>query len=197
MVEYWRLTRNQYTRSIYDALKALGVTATRMYEYRAEVQSVARMQSPDLPAEIDIHTVSTAEVDAIAESIDFALPAEPWDGEHAVIASTMGEPVGRVLISDSSKPYVDTLDQPVALPGAYVRRVFVTPERRGENIASAMIQAGLALAKDEFNAETASALIAVDNKPSQGLFEGCGFERVGAHEYLKLGPLSTYRVSDE
>ena len=193
MADYWRLTRNQYARNIYDALKALGITATKMYEYRAELEQTSSPYHLTTPAETSIDLVPASEVDSLDINIDFSLPVDPLDGEWIVIASVDGRPVGRTLVTDTPRPYVDPLERTIRISGAYVRRVFVVPERRGRGVASATLRAAMALAQDELGAANATALIAADNKPSQGLFEGCGFERVGVHEYARVGPLSKYR----
>lgn len=196
MADYWRLTRNQYTRRVYDALKNLGITATRMYEYRGGLEQTTAMRSSATPAGTSIDCVPASEVDSLNIDINFSLPIDIRNGEWAVIASVDGRPVGRTLVTDTPRPYVDSLERTIPVLGAYIRRVFVVPERRGQGVASATLRAAVALARDEFGADTATALIAADNKPSQGLFEDCGFKRVGVHEYARVGPLSRYRHRD-
>lgn len=193
MADYWRLIRNQYTRSVYDALKALGITATRMYEYQAKLPQTNATRSPATLAGTSIDLISASEVDSRDIDFDFSQPVDMLDGEWAVIASIDGQPVGRTLVTYTSRPYIDPLERALPISGAYVRRVFVMPERRGKGVASVILRAATELARDEFNADTATALIAADNKASRGLFEGCGFERVGFHEYVRLGAFSRYR----
>lgn len=193
MADYWRLTRNRYTRKVYDALKVLGITATRMYEYQAALEQTTATRSSATPAGMSIDRVSASEVDSLDVDIDFSLPVEMQDGEWAVIALVDGRPVGRTLVTDTQRPYVDPLERTIPILGAYVRRVFVVPEQRGQGVASAILRAAVALARDELGADTATALVAADNKPSQGLFEGCGFERAGVHEYVRVGSLSRYQ----
>lgn len=193
MADYWRLIRNQYTRRVYDALKALGITATRMYEYQAKLPETNATRSPATLAGPSIDLVSASEVDSRDIDFNFSQPVDMLDGEWAVIALIDGQPVGRTLVTDTPKPYVDPLERPLPVSGAYVRRVFVVPDRRGEGVASVILRAATELAHDEFNADTATALIAADNKASRGLFEGCGFEQVGFHEYVRLGAFSRYR----
>lgn len=197
MANYWHFTRNQYTRRIYDALKAHGVTATRMNEYRAELEQTNATRSPIPHDDTNLDFVSASEVGSLDVDFDFSLPVDMLDGEWAVIATIDGRPIGRTLVTDASRPYVDPLERELPVSGVYVRRVFVVPERRGRGIASATLRGAVALARDEFGADAATALIAADNKPSQGLFEGCGFERVGVHEYARIGPLSRYRHRED
>jgi GNAT superfamily N-acetyltransferase len=191
MADYWRLTRNRYTRRVYDALKTAGITATRMYEYRATVARTDATRSPATPPGVSLDAVPASEANGL--DIDFSLPVEVLAGEWVVVASVDGRPVARALVTDESSPYVEPLERAVPVRGAYVRRVFVAPEQRGRGVASAVLRAAVALAAGEFDADAATALIAADNRPSQGLFEGRGFERVGVHEYARAGPFSWYR----
>jgi GNAT superfamily N-acetyltransferase len=191
MADYWRLTRNQYTRTAYEALKSVGITATRMYEYRAAVARTDATRTPPTPAGTSIDLVPASEATAL--DIDFSLPVDVLAGEWVVVASVDDRPVARALVTDDSSPYVEPLERRVPIQGAYVRRVFVAPEQRGRGIASAVLRAAVALAAEAFDADTATALIAADNRPSRGLFESRGFERVGVHEYARVGPLSWYR----
>lgn len=135
MAAYWRLTRNTYARSVirfaespYDALKALGITATRMYEYRAELNRMNSTRSPDTPARTSLEFVHTTEMDSHEVDVDFSLPVDILDGEWAVIASIDGRPVGRTLVTDTPDPHVDPLERALPISGAYIRRVFVVPE---------------------------------------------------------------------
>lgn len=196
MADYWRLTRNPYARSVYDALKDLGITATRMYEYRAELNQVNATWPPDTPARTSLEFIQAAEMDSHKVDIDFSLPVDILDEEWVVVALIDGHPVGRTLVTDTPKPYIDPLERALPIAGIYIRKVFVVPKRRGQGVASAILHAAVKLARDELGADTATALIAADNKPSQGLFEGCGFKRVGDHEYARVGPLSKYRYRD-
>ena len=194
MVSLWRFTRNRYARAVYDALQAVGITATRMYEYQVRVDHHDTAGSRPAPDGVTIEVVSVSEVRARGIDLDFSLPVDLLDGELVVIASADGNPIGRMVINPGPTPYVHPLERPVTVPGAYIRKVFVVPERRGQGVASAALRAAVAHAQDEFEAEHVTALIAADNSPSQWLFESCGFERVRAHEYVRVGPLSRYRT---
>lgn len=196
MADYWRLTRNQYTRGIYDALKTLGITATKMYEYQIELKQISAMHPSNTPPGITIDLISTSEAYSLNMDIDFSLPVDVLDGEWVVIALINGHPIGRTLVADVPKQYIDPLERPLAVSGAYLRKVFVIPEQRGHGVASAILRAAVGLARDELAVDTATALIAADNKPSQILFENCGFKRRGVHEYIRVGPLSKYQYRD-
>ena len=196
MVDYWRLTRNRYTRRVYDALKTLGVTATRLYEHEAVITDVDGPRSSALPADTRIERLSSSQVRARGIDVDFSLPVDLRDDEWVVVASVDSRPVARTVVTDAAAPYEDALERTVPVAGAYVRKVFVVPDRRGQGAASATLRAALSLARDDLDVETATALIAADNRPSQRLFETCGFERVAVHEYVRVGPLSRYRRHD-
>lgn len=194
MVEYWRLTRTPTARRLYDAFKRAGLTATRMYEYVASLAAVDTGNRSPLPLGIRLETYPPDGVEALSEDIDFSRPVEPHGGEWAVIAYADGRPVGRTLVSDEEAPYVEPLERSLPVSGAYVRRVFVHPDHRGAGIASSLLLDSLVVARDELNCDTATALIAADNEPSQRLFEGRGFRRLQAHDYVRVAWLSRYRV---
>jgi RimJ/RimL family protein N-acetyltransferase len=196
VVEYWRLTRTRHTRRVYDALKTLGITATRLYEYEVGVDDIDGPQSPALPDDTRIDRVPASQARARGLDIDFSIPVDLRDDEWVMVASADGRPVARTVVTDASAPYEDALERAVPVAGAYVRKVFVVPDRRGEGVASATLRAALSLARDDLGVKTATALIAADNRPSRRLFEACGFERGAVHEYVRVGPFSRYRRRD-
>lgn len=192
MVDYWRFTRNRHTRMMYDALKTYGITATRMYEYRTagDVSVTPSLKPPD---GVTVESLHASELGSLAGDIDFSLPVTVSNGEWTVVASADGRPIGRALVTDDPNPYVDPLERQVSVSGAYVRKIFVVPGWRGAGVASATLRRAVAIACERLGARTVTALVAADNRPSCRLFEGCGFERAGTHEYVRVGPLSAYR----
>lgn len=196
MVEYWRLTRTPTARRLYDAFKRAGLTATRMYEYEAPLAAVDIGNRSPLPPGIRLETYPPDEVPTLSDDIDFSRPVEPNEREWAIVAFADGRPVGRTLVSDEEAPYVEPLERSLPVSGAYVRRVFVHPDYRGAGIASSLLLDSLMVARDELDCDTATALIAADNEPSQRLFEGRGFRRLRTHDYVRAARLSRYRVRE-
>jgi GNAT superfamily N-acetyltransferase len=173
----WRLTRNEYARGVYDALKAAGVTATRMYEYVAPLDEL-----PDrpLPEGVTVERRRGAEVDA-AERADFA---DPTPADDVLVAREGGAVVGYLFVSDRTV-HVAALDADLSFEGVYVWRAFVEPEHRQRGIATGLVARALALARER-GCGSVHALIAADNRPSQWAFEACGFRRRHVYSYLKL-----------
>lgn len=196
MLPVWRLTRNEYARNLYDRLHRVGITATRMYEYETDlVSNDPIVESPVSADSVSFETLSAADVPQRGFEIDFSIPTDFLQGEWAIVARIDGEPVGRTLVSGDTTPYVHPLDRSMSFPGAYVRRVFVTPEWRGAGLGTQMVKKALVVARDEFRCERASALIAVDNKPSQWLFDAVGFAPVRVHEFVRIGGFTWERTS--
>ena len=193
MIPLWRFTRNRYARAVYDALQAVGVIATRMYEYGIDLDRTRVPPDPSLPEDVSVEIITASELRNRGLDVDFSIPVTVQDGEVVVVVRAGGTPIGRTVVNSGTTPYVHALERSITVPGLYVRRVFVVPERRGEGIASAALARAVAHASEAFDAGQATALIAADNRPSQWLFEGYGFGRVGRHEYLRVGPLSRYR----
>jgi len=173
----WRLTRNGYARGVYDALKAAGVTATRMYEYVASLEAL-----PDrpLPEGVTVERRRGDGVDA-AERAEFA---DPVPTDDVLVAREDGAVVGYLFVSDRPV-HVAALDVDLSFEGAYVWRAFVDPEHRRRGIATGLVARALVLARDR-GCDSAHALIAADNRPSQWAFEACGFRRRHVYSYLKL-----------
>lgn len=189
MLPVWRVTRTRHARRAYDVLKTLGVTATWMYEYRTGSLAVDASTPPTGVS------VETWPADAAIDlGLDGAPGFEPRDGELAAVAVREGRPVGRALVGADGVPYVGPLERAVAVRGAYVRRVFVATDERGRGVATAVLARALAAARERLDATAACALVAADNRPSRRLFEGCGFESDRRHEYVRVGPVSHYRV---
>lgn len=201
MFPTWRLTRNRYTRSLYDLLEARGVTASRMIEYVAELadRPVGTSEHRDI-GDADTkgvyYTTGPLDDERFAGLVrGFPIEASPLDGEWAVVATVDSGAVGRALVSADTRPYVTPLGQRLSFEGAYVRRVYVHPEWRNKGIAKHLITDALEVAAGEFGVDTASALIAADNRPSRWVFEATGFRPVRRHDYAHLFGLEYSRRS--
>lgn len=178
MLELWRLTRTPYGRAVYDWFARRGLTAARMHEYVAHLDGDPPAAS--LPGDLEL-----AVVDAPSATGDHEHFAELAADEVVVAARNGDRHVGHLFVSADHERYVDPLEQRQTFPGAYVRRVFVDSEHRNRGVASGLLARALGVAADRFDAETAHALVAVDNRPSQWLFESAGFEVRRTHAYYR------------
>jgi GNAT superfamily N-acetyltransferase len=183
MFDLWRLTRNDHARRLYDALKRVGITATRMYEYVAPLDTVEANREP--PAGV---VVAPRSPDSLRVEACPALP-ERREDETILVASTDdgdgGEVLGYLFVSPAPTVHVHPLEADLSFDGAYIRRVFVHPHARNRGVATALVARTLELAT-EWGVETAHALVALDNRPSQWVFEANGFECRRVHGYLRL-----------
>jgi GNAT superfamily N-acetyltransferase len=178
MPNLWRLTRNDHARRVYDALKRVGITATRMDEYVAQS---TRETSRTPPAGVGI---GPERPDALNETVCPALP-EHRDDETILVACEDDRVLGYLFVSPAPTIHVHPLESDLSFDGAYVRRVFVHPEARNRGVATALVARTRVLAA-EWGLETVHALVAVDNRPSQWTFEANDFERRRVHAYLRL-----------
>jgi GNAT superfamily N-acetyltransferase len=192
VIPLWRLTRNRYARRVYDALAAVGVTATRMVEFEAPAGDAGAAVDP--PGGVAVEAVPAGDA-ADRYDMEFPIPASPLDGEWVVVARDGDRAVGRALVSAGREPYVEPLGTSLSFDGAYVRRVYVDRERRNEGIAKRLVGETLAVAREEFGVDTAHALIAADNRPSQWVFEANGFRPVRRHDYLRAFGLERRRTT--
>lgn len=174
-VPIWRVTRSRLARRLYDALAALGVTATRLRQYERSLDAPAERDPPD-GVTLDCRRLEAPETVA-----GDRLPA----GDVLVTARADGYRVGQVFASLDRRVRVAPLDATVHTAGAYVWRLHVVPEHRGRGVATALVVRALRAA-NEHGAERAVALVAPDNRPSQWVFETCGFERGPRHDYYRL-----------
>jgi GNAT superfamily N-acetyltransferase len=199
----WRLTRNDYAIRLYEALKRLGVTGTRMREWVAPLSDpdvVAAYESRPPPEDVSLSVVDAGTLDP-ADRADFADPA-PEDA--AVLArldgaddegdvADGGRLVGYLFVSERPV-HVDALERDLTFDGAYVWRVFVDPDHRRRGIATALVARACRLARARGH-ETAHALIALDNRPSQWTFRACGFAPDRELAYYRVGGWSRRSTS--
>ncbi|RLM96331.1 GNAT family N-acetyltransferase [Haloarcula sp. Atlit-7R] len=181
MTRLWRLTRNRYGRAAYDALARAGITATWMYEYtRSLTESVPE------PADtgVTVERCDPARVAPLDPPVDDLVA-----GEDVVAAVVDGTPAGYLFCSVGATHHIDPLDRRLSFDGAYIRRVFVDPDCRNRGVATAMVAAACRHAADDGAAE-ATALVALDNRPSRALFERLGFRAARTRRYAAVGPLS-------
>jgi GNAT superfamily N-acetyltransferase len=183
MVEVWRLVRNPYGRAAYDRLQSAGVTATLMTEYRSGLPASAAGNDNAVTTDI-------VPPDRVAR---IGAPTAELRPEEAVVAALDGDdPVGYLFCSVGETHRIEPLERERTFDGAYVRRVFVSPDHRQRGVATALLSATCEWAADR-GARTATALVARDNVPSRRLFEHNGFEAARAHLYIRLGPLRIRR----
>lgn len=182
MPQLWRLTRNRYGRAVYDALARIGVTATVMVEY------VAPLADADASDPAD-RTVVVERCDP-ARIEDLDPPTEELlDDEEVVAAFAEGDPLGYLFLSVDATHDIHPLELSIQFDGAYVRRVYVDRSHRNEGVAGALVTAAKRRAIQR-GAGRATALVAIDNRPSRALFDGRGFEAQHRRRYVRVGPLS-------
>lgn len=182
MPRLWRLTRNRYGRAVYDALARIGVTATVMIEYVATLSDRERAGRADRSYALEV--CDPDRVAALGAPVD-----ELGPDERVVAALEDGTPRGYLFLSIDATHEIDPLERALTFDGAYVRRVFVDPAHRNREIATAMVAEACRRARDR-GVDRATALVAVDNRPSRALFERQGFEPRRRHRYARVGPLS-------
>lgn len=183
----WRLGRNRIGRVVYESLYRVGVTATVMYEYERELDTVP---DRDRSSSVPVERSDPGRVKPLGAPVE-----ELVDGEEVIAAFGDDGPCGYLFLSVDATHAIHPLERRLTVEGGYLRRVHVDPGRRNEGIASALVGAACRRAEEQ-SAATATALVALDNRPSRSLFETHAFERVRDHRYVRLGPL-THRSTAE
>jgi ribosomal protein S18 acetylase RimI-like enzyme len=176
MLPLWRVTRNRFGERLHARLDDAGVTVSRLYEYRAPLPA-GDDASP--PADVTIRRVEPS-------SLPERAPIDELIAEESVFAAVAGGTVaGYLFLSVDAEVPVPELRTTLSVDGGYVRRLFVDPDHRRRGIAGALVGAATTAAAER-GADAATALVAVDNRPSQWTFEGRGFERVARRAYDRL-----------
>jgi len=182
-----RLVRNEYGRTIYNRLRAAGITATWLSEFTKSVAGLECQLASKPYAVGCIHTSRAA---------DFDVPvAKLVDDEIIVGAVESDDILGYLFLSIDETLEIRPLERPLSFDGGYIRRVFVAPEHRRRGVASTMLDQACILAAHQ-GASRVTALVARDNIPSRTLFKSNGFRVCRDHQYVRIGPLSYYAVSD-
>jgi GNAT superfamily N-acetyltransferase len=185
--DLWRATRNQYTRRVYAVLKRNGLTATMLYDFERSLESTRREDEEPDTRQLSCRVSELSTISSI-DPPEMALHPE----ETVIAAWWGGTPSGYAFVSHNLTLYIDPLEKEYSFETGYIRRVFVAPEYRNRGIATKLIQQACTYLSER-SATTAKALIAFDNLPSLNLFRGCGFEAVGYHQYLRVGPFCRRR----
>jgi GNAT superfamily N-acetyltransferase len=184
MAGLWRVTRNRYGRAAYEALTARGLTATWMIEYVRALDTASDPDDHRLDPDFRVEATDGSAVEPLDAPVE-----EVLDGEQVVAAFDRDTPLGYLFVSVDAALEVVPLERSLCFDGAYIRRVYVAPEHRQRGVASALLETACHLARDR-GGSRATALVALDNRPSRWLFEKHGFEPVRDYRYLRTGPLS-------
>jgi len=185
-MQLWRVTRNRYGRAVYDALTDAGITATVMTEYVRSLTGSPPVGAGDRPYDVEASDPGrVAPLDAPTHE----LRAD----ETALAAVEDGVPLGYLFCSVDASLEIHPLERRLSFDGAYVRRVYVDPDHRQRGVGTALVAGACRRAADR-GADRASALVALDNRPSRSLFERLGFEPRRDRRYVRVGPLSARSV---
>ena len=181
MTSLWRLTRNPYVKRIHGTLDAVGLTLSVLRVY---TRPLAAPTEPECDAvELRYH-----DPDVLAEPrTDPFRDVDALDRAHRVVAAYAdGERVGSVLLTVDEPVYVDALRREFDPGGAYVWRLYVSPDARGQGLGTTLVRATLRAATAiSGHTDRATALVAPDNVPSQRVFETVGFEPQRELRYLR------------
>jgi GNAT superfamily N-acetyltransferase len=182
MLPLWRVTRNRFGKRLHARLDDVGITVSRLDEYRVPLPADYAATTPD---DVSIRPVDPG-------SLPADVPVEELVDDETVLTAVDDGVAGYVFVSVGARVPVPELGTEMAFDGAYVRRLYVDPAHRRRGIASGLVDAAKALGADQ-GADAAVALVAVDNRPSQWTFEARGFEPVARHVYDRLGRLERRR----
>jgi GNAT superfamily N-acetyltransferase len=107
------------------------------------------------------------------------------NGDIVVAAMSESAIAGRLFVSIDREVYVPPLEQAVNPEGAYLWKLYVEPAFRQRGLATTLLCRAVDVLDRESEAETACALVALDNYPSRVTFEANGFEPRAVVSYLR------------
>lgn len=157
-----------------------------MSEYARLLRTIDALQDPGNPSLPDRYHVRSCDPETV-RALD-APTADFRPGEEVIAIFEDGTPRGYLFLSVDAAHQIRPLEQQLTFDGAYIRRVYVTPEYRNEGLASAMLEFALSRSVKR-GATRATALVALDNTPSRKLFERYGFDVERTHRYVRAGSL--------
>lgn len=163
----WRLTRNRYTRVLYDALGRVGVWVAKMDAY---VLPGDRTPPERSLGDVTFEVMPASTVDPSEVTTDANLHPE-----DRVAFARLDEAVVGHVVASVRPVSVPELGRQAVREGAYLWELFVEPAHRNRGIATALVGQAVADAREQFVVAEAFALVAVDNYPSRWVFETCGF----------------------
>lgn len=175
----WRLTRNDYGRRLYKALARLGVKVSLMYVYARSLDDVSDCDTP-IDGSLTLETRRGSDLERTDGAFD-----ELGHTDIVVVARSNETDVGQVFLSISRPVYADPVEMDVGTDTAYIWQLHVDQEYRQRGIGTALVDRACQVATREA-VSSVTALVAVDNVPSQCLFETNGFERRSLITYAYL-----------
>jgi len=164
----WRVSRHPVVRWIYERLDRAGIVLAQLDRFERSTAT----SPPDGPALPDaIELTRTTPADRLPATLN-AAPVAPED--RLLLARRADTTVGWCLLS--ARPvYVPELHRRLSFDGAYLWRLYVTPNERGQGIGSALVMRAIQEAATALNETQISALVAPDNLPSRRAFANAGF----------------------
>lgn len=173
----WQLTRNEYGRRVYEALVNLGVKISLMYVYARSLDDVDAGEGLADEA-ITLETQRGSDLDRTDEGFE---ELDPTD--IVVLARSDETVVGQVFLSSSRSVYAAPVEMDVGVDAAYIWQLHVDQNHRQRGIGTALVDRACRAASREDAVSSVTALVAVDNVPSQRLFEANRFERLALITY--------------
>jgi ribosomal protein S18 acetylase RimI-like enzyme len=178
----WRLTRTEFGRTLYETLTQHGVKFSPLYVYARSLHGSNGDDRPISAEGITIESRWGSELDATGRFEDL----DPTD--TAVLARANGNIVGHLFFSTARPVYASVVEMEMGVEPdtAYIWQLHVDPDHRQQRIGTALLQRACRVAARTDETRTVTALVAVDNTPSQALFETTGFERTELIIYGRL-----------
>ncbi len=163
--------RQRPGKALYDATARLGFSGAVMYQYQFSCDSPTSVST--LPSAITLSVTTVSQFDG---SLGFEhVESELTPDDTVIVARDGSKIVGTVVLSTTRSVFVDVLDSTVATDPstAYLWALFVEPSHRGRGIGRALVERSLDVTCD-LDMRSVLVLVAIDNGPSRGLFDGLG-----------------------
>lgn len=166
----WRVTRHDTTRSLYDRVESAGFAFAQLDRFERDTSAAPR--GVDVAGIDDVVAEPVCEVDDLPARLDGA-PLAPSD--RIVAAVRDGDRIGYCCLSHRPV-YVPELHRRIDFSAAYLWRLYVEPDHRGQGVGTVLVARTVDAARTECEAGRIVALVAPDNLPSRKAFRRVGFE---------------------
>jgi GNAT superfamily N-acetyltransferase len=184
MPSLWRLTRNRYTRLLYERLDRIGIAFATLSLYVCDCTD-GEYDDGTLPQAAVTKTYRQNETDRDLSEMRSVF-RELRGNDLLVVAHFDDDIAGYLFVSYDRSVFVPALEASVSFDGVYLWQLYVDPKFRQRGIATNLIYHALDAARETFKATTAIALVALDNYPSRAAFESNGFDARQTLSYLRI-----------
>lgn len=176
----WKLTRTSFGRRVFDALADAGVLFSRLEQFEHALEGP--LPDPSAPDQVSLRVGTPAEF-----SLAGRMNRPELSPRDRIVAAVADDRVVGVQPVTIDRPFhVHPLERTIDFAGAYFWGLYVAPEWRRRNVATAVVARALSFVADRTDRTRVQTLVGVDNVPSKRVLTDVGFEHKCVRSYYRL-----------